>query len=127
MEIRVLEMDYTSLLARIVASLVEQTGGKITFNIARLKRMESNARLSFEPNESENEVTVSVIRGGVQEAPLLPLFPVVEDRVSTTDVPRKVIRRTPEEELELIQKKIKSQQDKVDFSQSPIIAPYRTA
>jgi hypothetical protein len=107
MDIKILGMDYTAVLARLIAMVISDDPHRtLTINVADLETFAPNTRLSFSLDRHKNELSVGIIEADVQEAPLLPLTtPRKADETPKLATSPRVILRSAEELDALVQAK----------------------
>lgn len=102
---KIMGMEYTSLLARVIAVIAGRAGEELSVKMADIKKLEPNSRLSFSLNEDENVLTIKTVASAVEEAPLFGLFDGADVSRETSGTRNRVVRRSPEEMAHLILEK----------------------
>lgn len=115
---KILGMDYTSLLARVVSVMTEKAGGAVAVKLAEIRRLQTNSRLSFSLNEDENVITITTVEPNVEEAPLFALLPV--EPIATRNPVNRVVRHSPDEVAQLLFQKQREMDSRVREDTAPL-------
>lgn len=117
---KIMGMDYTALLARVIAVLASRPGADLSIKMADIKKLEPNARLSFSLNEDENILTIKTVASSVEEAPLFGLFEAADVSRETSGTRNRVVRRSPEEIAHLILEKQREAEVRIAQDTAPV-------